>query len=150
MLMRIIAVILGLAAIMIGINAIRYSVTPDSEQQLVTTIRRWRSVPREDSRVLQLVLELQQRRAARNIRTNASFGFCGLLILLAMGAWQYAALGNYTRRVGEPRFFTPLKHHVLAAGRRFSAAFFAREERIVQARSNLRPALERLFGSKKE
>src|SRR5678816_2971026 len=89
MLMRIIAVILGLAAIMIGMNAIRYSVTPDSEQQLVTTIRRWRSVPGEDSRVLQLVLELQQRRAARNIRTNASFGFCGLLILLAMGAWQY-------------------------------------------------------------
>ena len=148
--MRIIAVMLGLASIVIVLNAFRYSAIPDSEQHLAEAIQRWRSVPNEDGRVLQLARELQQQRAARDIRTTVSFGCSGLLILLAMGAWQYAALGNHARRIGEPRFFTPLRHHVLAVGRRFSAAFLSREVHLDQARTTLRPTLERLFGSKRE
>ena len=146
--MRIIAVILGIAAIMVGAYALTDFVPGSLEFQLVEKIRRTAEKPDESQFVAELQRELAQERNARRVELLTAIAWSAFLAFLALQAARAALRKACPALELRPRAFQPLRPGVLGAIRRFSSAFLTRRERVTNARSNLRPTIEHLFGSK--
>ena len=146
--MQIIAVMLAIAAIMVGAYALTDFVPSRLEYELAERIRRSAEEPVESQFVAEMEAELRQERNSRWMELLTAILWSGSLGFLAILAAHRVLRRECPSLEFEPRVFQPLPRGWLGAARRFSSAFLARGERVAQARSNLRPTLERLFGSK--
>jgi hypothetical protein len=148
-LMRIIAVMLGLAALVAFLQTRTWSIPSGSELQLTHWIVQMQRVGSTNS-VPYLKQELQREHDTRRHWAAVALWWSCFLGLLAVLAWRFA---DYLKRSGYPfetRFFEPLRRTRFNTARRVSGPVLAREERLAEARFTLRPTLERLFGSKRE
>jgi hypothetical protein len=146
--MRTIAVMLLVAAVLVAFKGATDLVPSVTEHQIVADIRRWSDVPEGSGLVIELQTELLKERNQRKMDLLVSVLSSAFLAGLAAQAARRALRSEPATPEFQPRTFQPLRPAVFVAARRFSAAFLARGERVANVRHNLRPILERLFGSK--
>ncbi len=139
---------LAILATLVGAYALTDFVPSEVEYQLRERIRR-SAEKRDDTQfVTAMRSELLQERNARLAELLTAIGWSSAIAFLAIQASRRALRKDFPSMEFEPRAFQPFRPAVLGSIRSFSSAFLARGERIAIARSNLRPTIERLFGSK--
>jgi len=135
-------------SLLVGMNAVIHFGPGPTEYQIAASIRRWSDKPGENQFVAELERELLRERNTRRADALPWLVLFGLLVFLAVAAARRALRAESLHLEFEPRTFQPFQRSWLGAVRHFSSAVLSRGARVANARSNLRPTLERLFGSK--